>query len=178
MLDLDQPLNQADFGSLVGISQQAVSDLQQRGVLTRGCSAREGLLSYARHLREVAAGRSGNGDLNLVRERARLAMEQADRIAMKNAQARRELAPVSVIEDVVASVGTQIAGVLDAVPVELKRRLPGVTVEMLELIQAELVKARNLAAGITVDWDAVHEPERDSAGGDAGPGDAEEPGPD
>ena len=63
MIDLSAQLKQAEFGELVGISQPAVSDLLARGVLTDGESGGVWLKQYCRHLREIAAGRATNGDL-------------------------------------------------------------------------------------------------------------------
>ncbi|MBP0446716.1 hypothetical protein J8J14_18220 [Roseomonas sp. SSH11] len=99
---------QAEVAAHLGLSQQAVSALIQRAILP-GAAGKGGLdldacrLAYVRHLREVAAGRasaeSGEG-LDLVQERARLAAEQADATAMKNAITRGELVPAGDLERV------------------------------------------------------------------------------
>jgi hypothetical protein len=39
MVDLSVPVTQTVFGRMVGVSQQAVSDLLARGVLTEGADA-------------------------------------------------------------------------------------------------------------------------------------------
>lgn len=141
-------LSQADFGELVGISQQAVGDLVKRGVLPEGGTAHEWLLAYTARLREQAAGRWAGNELDLARERAGLARAQKERVEMLNAQARREVLPVGLLETVLARLARQIAGILEALPVGLKRACPHLTVEDLELINRELVKARNLAAAV------------------------------
>lgn len=107
-------------------------------------------IAYIRSLRESASGREAVGDLDLATERARLAKEQADKIAMQNEVSRRELAPVTLIEEVLAKVGRQIAGVLESIPVQLKRR-SSLSGDDLDYITAEIVKARNLAAAIKVE---------------------------
>lgn len=107
-------------------------------------------IAYIRSLRESASGREAIGDLDLAAERARLAKEQADKIAMQNEVSRRELAPVTLIEEVLAKVGRQIAGVLESIPVQLKRR-SSLSGDDLDYITAEIVKARNLAAAIKVE---------------------------
>lgn len=149
MIDLSANITQETFGLLVGISQQAVSELLARGVIKHGAAAGEWLKDYCSHIREVAAGRAAAGDLDLAGERARLAKEQADKIAMQNEVSRRELAPVTLIEEVLAKVGRQIAGVLESIPVQLKRR-SSLSGDDLDYITAEIVKARNLAASIKV----------------------------
>lgn len=150
MIDLAGKITQSAFGELVGISQPAVSDLLSRGVMLPNQSAREWLHSYCSHLREQAAGRAAAGDLDLATERAGLARAQRERIEMQNAVTRKQLAPVSLIEEVLANVGRQIAATLEAIPVQLKRRTT-LSVAELEIVESEIVKARNLAADISLD---------------------------
>lgn len=147
-VDLGVVLSQEAFGLLVGISQPAVSDLMSRGVIEAGQPAGAWLLAYTAHLREQAAGRGADGEL--ASERARLAREQADAVAMKNAQARRELAPVGIIEEVLAHAARQIATVLEGIQPQLRRRFPDLTGEQLKLIAGELARARQLAAGVSL----------------------------
>lgn len=147
-VDLSSVLSQEAFGELVGISQPAVSDLMSRGVIEAGQPAGVWLLAYASHLREQAAGRGADGEL--ASERARLAREQADAVAMKNAQSRREVAPVGIIEEVLAHAARQIATVLEGIQPQLRRRFPDLTGEQLKLIASELARARQVAAGVNL----------------------------
>ena len=55
-----QTCTQAEFGKLVRISQQAVSDLVGRGVLIPGQSRHTWLNRYLTHLRETALERQRN----------------------------------------------------------------------------------------------------------------------
>ena len=52
-IDLDAPCTQTEFGKLVGISQQAVSNLVSRGVLKPGQTAQHWIDRYLSHLRMV-----------------------------------------------------------------------------------------------------------------------------
>lgn len=161
---------QADFGKLVGISQPAVSGLISRGILSPGSTLQEWLHGYCDHLREMAAGRaSGGGGLDLVQERARQAKEQADRIAMQNAVTRKEHAPVWLLEMTLASVSRQIVGILESIPVNLKRNSDSITTKDLEFITREIQTARNLAATVEFDWSELDGQERDPEGHPAGP---------
>ena len=153
MVDLQAPITQAAFGRLVGISQQAVSDLLRREVLQQGQSGTAWLTRYCAHLREQAAGRAAAGDLDLAAERAALAREQRDRIAMQNAVTRRELAPISTLEIAVASVGRKIAAVLESIPVNIKRRSKNLTAEDIAIITGEITRARNIAAAAQLEED-------------------------
>ncbi len=169
MVSLDERMTQAAFGAIVGISQQAVSDLISRGVLYAGDSAASWLHAYCGHLREQAAGRYSEGDLDLVEERARLAKEQADRLAMQNAETRGELAPVHVIEQVLSLAGTRVAGILDAIPGAVRRRIPSLSAEGVKLIALEVARARNIAAAVSLQdlqpADMLEEPEEPHDGG-------------
>lgn len=149
-VDLDKPITQTSFGKLIGVSQQAVSDMVSRGVVERGESAHTWLLKVFANLREVSAGRQGDGELDLVAERARLASEQADKVAMQNAVTRRELAPVHLIEDVLVRAGAKVAGILDAIPGAVHRRVPKLKATDVDLIAREIAKARNVAASVTL----------------------------
>lgn len=151
MFDLTQQATQQVFGELVGISQQAVSDLLSRGILTQGDAVSVWLKAYCTNLREVAAGRLAGDGFDLPTERARLAREQADKIAMQNAQTRRELAPAYLIEEVLAKAGAKVAGILEAIPGQVKRRIPSLPASEIEAIQLEIAKARNVAASLSLD---------------------------
>lgn len=148
MVNLAEVMSQEAFGQLVGISQPAVSDLTSRGVIDAGQPCGIWLLAYTAHLREQAAGRGADGEL--ASERARLAREQADAVAMKNAAARRELAPVVVLEEVLALMARQVATVLDGIGPQLRRSFPDLTGEQLKLIAGELARARQLAAAVNL----------------------------
>lgn len=173
--DLSSPMTQAQFGVLVGMSQQAVSDLVRRKILADGASADEWLLAYCDHLREVAAGRGGEATFELAAERARLAKEQADKVAMQNALTRGELAPAHLIEEVLARAGARAGRLLETIPGLLRRRLPSLTTDDIAAVALIVAKARNIAASMTLgdldrDADAADEltdidqaPEADAA---------------
>lgn len=174
MVDLDRVGGQSEFADLIGVSQQAVSAMISRGVLVQGATLRNWLISYCGNLREQAAGRASTGDLDLVQERARTAKEQADKLAMQNAVTRRELAPVFLLEQSLANICRQISGVLEAIPVNLKRRVRNISTEELEFITREINQARNLAASVELNLEEMDDgPERDHEGDQAGSESAE-----
>jgi phage terminase Nu1 subunit (DNA packaging protein) len=149
-LDLGQEVTQATFGKVVGISQPAVSDLLRRDVLRENAPLGEWLIDYCGHLREQAAGREASGDLKLATERARLAREQADKVAMQNAVTRGELAPVPIIEEVLTKAASRIAGILDAIPGLVRRRVPALSADEIDLVAAEISKARNRVSSMSL----------------------------
>lgn len=162
MVDLSVPMTQTEFGDLVGISQQAVSDLLKRNVLAAGQASGWWLHAYCAHLREHAAGRAAGGELDLAAERAALARVQRERIEMQNAVTRRESAPVALLELAVATIGRKVAAVLESIPVTIKRRSKNLTAEDIEIITAEITKARNIAALAQLDQEDDDGPFGDS----------------
>jgi len=134
-----------------------LSELLGRAILQVGQPASTWLRAYTKHLREQAAGRGADGEL--ARERARLAREQADRVAMDNAQSRKELAPVSVLELVLAKMAGDVGSLLQGLVPRVRRRvdLPG---EALRILEDEVTKARNRAAALTL-ADAEDEPDEE-----------------
>jgi len=135
---------QQEFADLVGISQPAVSDLLARGVVQPGQSAAEWLIDYTSHLREQAAGRGGDGEL--AANRAEESRVRKELLEIKLAERRREVAPVDIIEQVLAHVGSQIRGTLEPLHVTLKMRCPQLTADDIKIIETEVSTACNLAA--------------------------------
>lgn len=148
MGDLDTVWTQEQFGLLVGISQPAVSDLMARDVIAKGDTARVWLLAYCDHLRETAAGRDPDGLLST--ERARVAKETADRIALQNAVTRKEFAPVGLLEVVLSDVARQIATRLDALLPQILRRVPDLAPAVVAHITDDLVLCRDLCANASI----------------------------
>lgn len=96
---------QAEFGRHVGISQQSVAQLVDRGIVHQdgrgGIDIDAARLAYCAHLRDKAGGRVQEDDADLTAERTRKTKEEADALEMKNAQLRGELL---AREDVTAAV--------------------------------------------------------------------------
>lgn len=133
------------------MSQQAVSQLlADLGIDWKAVSLDEVRVAYIRRLREIAAGRAALGDLDLATERARLAREQADKIAMQNAVTRGELTSTVVLEQVLASAASKIAGILDAIPGLVRRRVPLLQSGDIDMIAGEVAKARNTVAAMSL----------------------------
>ena len=124
--------------ALLGITPAAVRDLTSKGIvkrLSRGAYDIDvSVPAYCAHLRETASGRGGE----LASERARLAREQADQVAMRNRLARQELVPVIEVE---REWSLTLRGVRDgvlAVPSRVQQRLPHLTAHDVAEIDHEL----------------------------------------
>lgn len=138
---LDDPVTQEAFGALVGISQQAVSDLVARRVIITSEPVGVWLMAYCAHLRQVAAGRDLDG--TLARERASLSRVQREGQEIKNAVAREEYAPVGLLGDVLAFASAAVVDRLDALPATLRKACPDLPVEARDAISKTLASARN-----------------------------------
>lgn len=107
--------------TLLDLSERQVYQLAKDGIIPRAQRGGYDLIAcvraYIRHLREIAAGRtSSDGRVDIVAQRARLAAEQADHQAMKNAQLRGDLVPGDEIEDASVAVHSAVQQRLLAVP--------------------------------------------------------------
>lgn len=108
-------------------------------------------------------GRDAKDDSTTEAEREKILLTREQRIGqeLKNAQTRRELAPVSVIEWTLSKVGSQIAAILESVPMKVKKLLPKLSAAEIEHIRREVIKAQNAAARVTVDLDEYYVREPD-----------------
>lgn len=143
MVELSDVGTQADFGRLVGISQQAVSDLATRGILTQGAMVGQWLIEYCGHLREVAAGRATDGTIDLPTERALLARSQREGQNIKNEVARGTYAPIEVLADVLANASQSVVDHLDQLPAGINRVCPDLPQAVRDLVMTEVSRARN-----------------------------------
>ena len=66
------------------------------------------------------------------------------------AERRREVAPVNIIEQVLAHIGSQIRGTLEPLHVTLKMRCPQLTADDIKIIETEVATACNLATSACI----------------------------
>lgn len=143
MIKLDVRVPQAVFGSMVGVSQQAVSDGIRAGVLTPDATCATWLREYCSNLREVAAGRATGGDLDLAGERALLARAQREGQEIKNEVSRGTYAPIELLSDVLANASQAVVDRLDQIPAALIRVCPDLPQMVRDAVMAEVASARN-----------------------------------
>lgn len=72
---------------------------------------------------------------------------------LKEQQILGETAPIAALEWALSSICSQIGAVLETLPAKLKRHLPQLTAADLHLIQTEIAKCRNAAAGATLNFE-------------------------
>lgn len=122
-------INGPDLCELLSISPAALSDLKKRGIAVhRGHDAydlTETVRAYVVHLRGVASGRGGEEHVaTLTSERARLAKEQADAQALRNAALRGELVAAAEVERTWSDLLRQVRARILAVPARVRSVLP------------------------------------------------------
>ena len=144
-MNLDQPCQQAEFGAIVGVSQQAISSFVTRGVLEPGATLGQWLQSYCQRLREQAAAQLGDtiDGLDLVQERAALAREQRQGIAIKNAVLRGEFAPINLLAEVLAGASQAVSERLEQLPGLLRKVCPDLPASAMTQVTTAIVGARN-----------------------------------
>lgn len=136
----------AEVAAHLDVSEETVRQLKLRGVFSAAARGQMDLdacrVAYIRHLRERAAGRASDGadaeGLDLVEQRARLASEQADHYAMKNALARRELAPVADTTSAVIGLIEVAKGRLLRVPAKVAKANAKLKAEIADAIEEAL----------------------------------------
>lgn len=145
LIDLASDATQAVVADIVGVSQQNISALQGEGKLPAFGSTGQMVQAYCQRLRDQAAGRLGAeiGGLDLVQERAALAREQRLGIEIKNAVARGEFAPISLLSEVLASASQSVVERFEQLPSLLKKSCPDLPDAAREQVMTLIAAARN-----------------------------------
>jgi len=140
---LNRPVLQAQFGEMVGVSQQAVSNYVTSGLLKPGDTAHAWLLAYCDRLRMEAAGRASPVSDDLNRERTALARSQREAQDLKNAVARGEYAPIALLEDVLATASSAVADRIEGLEGLLRRVAPDLPDPTRDALLQAIADARN-----------------------------------
>lgn len=104
-------------------------------------------------------------DLQRARDQAELKWteERAEGQRLRNAELRRELAPVEMLTWALSDLASQITPLLTPIPGEIKRRIPKITNSELHVMREVIANALNLVAEVRLDFDA-YEPDGEQAG--------------
>jgi phage terminase Nu1 subunit (DNA packaging protein) len=133
-----------ELAEFLGITTQALYNSKAKIVrLSHGAyDLKASVRAYCEHLRETASGRGGPSAVeNLTAQRARLAREQADGTALKNAELRGEMIRASEAEARWREVLTGIRARLLAVPSRVRMALPQLSATEITVIDRELRSA-------------------------------------
>lgn len=142
---LDEQVSQAEFAQIIGVSEARVSQLVAERTIVRGDTAAEWIVAYCERLRDQAAGRVGDmaGGLDLVQERAALAREQRLGIEIKNAVARGEYAPVTLLAEVLAIASQSVSERFEQLPGALRKACPDMLDAARDQVMTTIADARN-----------------------------------
>ena len=93
-------------------------------------------VAYISHLRAVAAGhQSEDGDLDLIKERAKLAREQTETAKIKNAESRGELLPADEVRSYWSKQIIASKSRIRGLPHQIKGAIPHLTSQEVEEVR-------------------------------------------
>lgn len=138
---LAEPVSQAVFAELAGVSEAKVSQLLSEGVIERGAALGQWLASYLARLREQAAGRDTSGMLSA--ERAALARSQRIGQEIKNEVAQGAYAPVGLLADVLAAACAAGVDRFDQIPALLRKACPDLPAGARDAVMVVIATVRN-----------------------------------
>jgi len=156
---------QKELADHIDLSPQQVHNLTKRGILppSKGRGGNDldlCRIAYIRYLRGVKKGQieqSTSQDINIDRERALNLRADTRLKELKEAQIRKELAPIQLLELVLGKTCAQISATLEAIPLKVKRRVPKLSNAEVEIIRREIIKCQNVASESTLNIDEFAE---------------------
>ena len=142
LLGMTDTIAAATLADMFGVTIRTITDLAKRGIIVRagrGYALRASVRGYCDHLRKLATGRGGDQAIaSATAERARLAREQADHVAIKNAVARREFVPAAEVEAEWSGILRTVRAGMLVVPSRAAQRLPHLTAHDVSEIDQEV----------------------------------------
>ena len=94
-------------------------------------------------------------EAQLAQEKLRLTKEQADQLELKNELARAKVVPTDLFSAILSRVAAEIAGIIDTLPLQVKRKHPELETPVIESIKWQCVKAMNAMARVDAVADEV-----------------------
>lgn len=166
--------NQKEVAEHLDLSDRQIRNLAKDGVLP-GAKGKGGYdldacrLSYISYLRAMskrpAQEETDPEFIDLDQERARLVKAQADMQEMKNEIMEGRYIPTDFGREVLAKVLIQVSGILNALPLTIKRKHPKLEQRIIDSLSEEIVKHSNEAARLDEFIDqAIDDVIRDSEG--------------
>lgn len=143
----------SEVAAHLGMSHKNVQELIKKGVIEQQDRGKYDLdvarKQYITHVREVAAGRSKVGDLDLQEERARLAKEQADAKEMENEVQRGLLVDIESVAAAMEKQLTRVRTKLLAVPTKVapEAHASSNVKEVQQLLEDAIIEALNELVG-------------------------------
>lgn len=143
------------IGKAVNLSSKQVGRHIKNGVFPDDGTLGEYALARIRWLEARVSGGSNEGDVDYTEERARLTKEQRIGQELKNAQLRKELAPITMLTAALAKQAAKISAIFHGLPGQMKRKLPQLTATDLDVVDRVVVKCMNTVANLPVVLDEL-----------------------
>jgi phage terminase Nu1 subunit (DNA packaging protein) len=141
---IERSPTQAEIAAHLDISDRRLRELlTEFGLDHKAVPLAEIRVRYLRKLREEAAGRSAQGNIDLPTERALLARAQREGQEIKNEVARGTYAAIESLTDVLASASQAVVDHLDQISAGIARVCPDLPQSVRNLVMGELARARN-----------------------------------
>ena len=124
---------QQEVGEHIDLRPRRIRELVKLGVLPPsqgrgGLNLEQCRLAYIGYLRGIASGhQSEDGELDLADERAKLAREQTETAAIKNAESRKELLPADEVLEYWAKQVIAVKAHLRGIPARFASQVPQLT---------------------------------------------------
>lgn len=166
--DVKEPgwLNRTQMAASLGISTQAFEKWGVRPVKRIGretfytCSdvVQNRIANWEEKNNKLAPVDGDSDSLDF--QRLRLTKEQADNMELKNEQARAKLIPIALLTEIIARVAGEWSTLVDALPLNIKRKHPTLESMIVEDVKRQCVKMQNAVSRI---GDVMDEVVRDHA---------------
>ena len=141
-IELAAQPTQAEFASLMGVTQPAISAMMADRRLPQNGTWLELIRAYVGQLRKTAAG-PGEEVSELARQKTLLIKAQTEAQDLKNAVARGEYAPIGILADVLALASSAIVDRLDQLEGQLRKACPDLPDDAKTTVQSVIAAARN-----------------------------------
>lgn len=149
---MSRSCTQKEIADATDLSVRQVQRLIADGLFDQHLTVAENVIRYIRQLRKSSSVSSPDepetelipGTLDY--EKLRLTKAQADNMEIKNQISRGEVAPIELIEKVITSSSAEASGILDSLPLMVKRKHPELSSQIIESIKRQVVKAQNAIA--------------------------------
>ena len=137
----DHWLNQQQIAKSLGITVSAFARWEVEPVARIGKQVFYDVRSVLENRLKKADQSGSNGDIEA--ERLRLTSAQAEGQELKNELAKGKTAPMEIITLSLSTVAGAASGILDSLPLNIKRQHPELSAQMIEAIKRQCVKAQN-----------------------------------
>ncbi|MCP4063711.1 MAG: terminase small subunit [Gammaproteobacteria bacterium] len=138
-------LNQVQMAESLGITVNAFARWKVEPVARIGKNVYYDVRSVLDNRLSHAEGNSLTaGDMEA--ERLRLTRAQAEGQEIKNELAKGKTAPIEIISLVLSKIAGEATGILDSLPLDIRRRHPELPTGVIESIKRQVVKSQNAIA--------------------------------